>query len=373
MLPDDERTVTDASDWQPIDPAEAGCAPDLADRLADLRSSWAPGLHGLVVIRHGRIVFEQYGAGEDFTWNESLGSVTFGPAMLHDVRSVTKSVVSLLYGIALAAGRVPGLGGAAAPALPGYSDLAADSQRARLTVEHALTMTLGLEWDESVPYTSTANSEIAMEMAPDRFRFVLERPIVEEPGTRWRYSGGASALLGQLIAKGTGQPLQDFARGALFEPLGITAFEWLAGRDGVAAAASGLRLAPRDLARIGQAVLDRGRWSGRDVIPAAWLREALRPRVRIDEGRQYGYQWYLGTFPPPADEGAAPLRWVGAMGNGGQWLIIVPDRDLVVAITAGELQLSHRVDDAHHRPERRHRAQHPALTPDNPFEDRWPG
>jgi CubicO group peptidase (beta-lactamase class C family) len=196
-------------------------------------------------------------------------------------------------------------------------------------------MTLGLDWNENVPYTSTANSEIAMEMAPDRFRFVLEQPIVEEPGTRWSYSGGASALVGRLIVRGTGQPLQEFARGALFEPLGISPFEWMAGRDGVASAASGLRLTPRDLARIGQAVLDRGRWSGREVIPAAWLESALRPRARIDEGLEYGYQWYLGAFPPTVGSSAGPLGWVGGMGNGGQRLVVVPDLGLVVAITAG--------------------------------------
>lgn len=328
--------MTDAPDWQPIDPAAAGFVSDLPDRLADvLHAGRAPGLHGVVVVRHGRLVLEWYGAGEDFKWNESLGSATFGPDTLHDVRSVTKSVVALLYGIALADGRVPGPEEPLLRHFPEYPDLAADARRTRLTVEHALTMTLGLEWDESVPYTSTANSEIAMEMAPDRFRFVLERPVVEEPGIRWSYSGGASALVGRLIAKGTGQPLQDFARRALFEPLGITAFEWMAGHDGVASAASGLRLAPRDLARIGQTVLDGGRWSGRQVIPETWLDEALRPRVRIDADREYGYQWYLGTFPAVAGAGAPPLPWVGANGNGGQRLFVVPDQDFVVAITAG--------------------------------------
>jgi len=328
--------VTYAADWQSIDAAEAGFAPDLADRLADAWSAGRPpGLHGVVVIRHGRLVLERYGAGEDFSWNESLGWATFGPDTLHDLRSVTKSVVGLLYGIALAAGRVPGPDEPLYRHFPEYPDLAADSRRAEITVEHALTMTLGLEWDESAPYTSTANSEIAMETAPDRFRFILERPIVEAPGTRWRYSGGASALLGRLIARGTGQPLQEFARNALFEPLGIRRLGWLAGRDGVAAAASGLRLAPRDLARIGQTVLDRGRWSGREVVPAAWLDEALRPHVQMDNGLEYGYQWYLGALPSPAGESAAPLQWVGAMGNGGQRLIVVPERALIVAITAG--------------------------------------
>jgi CubicO group peptidase (beta-lactamase class C family) len=324
------------SDWQSTAPVEAGFAPDFADRLATVvRVGRAPNLHGVVVIRHGRLVLEHYGAGEDFHWNESLGSVTFGPDTLHDIRSVTKSVVGLLYGIALADGRVPGPREPLLRHFPEYPDLAADAGRARLTVEHALTMTLGLEWNEDLPYTSAANSEIAMELAPDRHRFVLERPIVDEPGTRWRYSGGASALVGRLIAKGTGQPLQEFARSALFEPLGITTFEWMAGHDGVASAASGLRLTPRGLARIGQTVLDRGGRAEREVVPAAWLEAALHPRVTIEEGLDYGYQWYLGSLPETADGGARRLRWVGGKGNGGQRLFVVPDLDLIVAVTAG--------------------------------------
>jgi CubicO group peptidase (beta-lactamase class C family) len=303
--------------------------PDLTERLeAVLAAGRALPLHGLVVQHEGSMVFEWYGAGEDYSWGQSHGVVTFGRETLHDLRSVTKSIVGLLYGIALDAGQVPEPNALLLEQFPEHADLATDQRRAGLSVGHVLTMTLGLEWNEDVPYTSAANSEIAMEEAPDRYRFVLERPIVEAPGTRWSYSGGATALLGCLIAKGTGEPLPDFARRALFEPLGITAFMWMTGGDGVASAASGLRLAPHDLARIGQVVHDGGRWQGRQVVPAASLENALRPHVRIADGLDYGYQWYLGTFP-------GGIRWVGAMGNGGQRLVVIPSLALVIAITAG--------------------------------------
>jgi CubicO group peptidase (beta-lactamase class C family) len=306
---------------------EADVETDLGDRLDEVLSAGrAAGLHGLVVLRDGRPVLERYGAGEDFSWNEPLGRVTFGPDVLHDIRSVTKSIVALLYGIALADGLVPEPTEPLLSRFPEYADLAEDGRRASITVEHALTMTLGLEWNENVPYTSEANSEIAMESAPDRHRFALDRPIVKEPGRRWRYNGGASALIGRLVVKGTGVPLPDFAREALFRPLGISTFAWMTGADGVASAASGLRLTPRDLARIGQAVLDD---DGR-VIPAAWLRTALRPHVRIADDFDYGYQWYLGTFP------STGVRWAGGMGNGGQRLYVLPDLGVVVAITAGD-------------------------------------
>jgi CubicO group peptidase (beta-lactamase class C family) len=304
----------------------------------DLEETLGPervvGLHGVVGIHAGDVVVEDYGGGEDYAWDRSLGMIRFDRDVLHDIRSVTKSVVGLLYGIALADGLVPSPDAPILREFPDYADIGDhDPPKRRLLVEHALTMSLGLDWNEEVPYTSQANSEIAMEVAPDRLRFVLERPIVEAPGTTWHYCGGASALLGHLIERGSGRSLEDFAHTTLFEPLGIERFEWMAGSDGVAAAASGLRLTPRDLGRIGQVVLAGGRWNGETIIPRAWLEAALLPRLRIDEDLEYGYQWYLGTFPVGMT--TKTVRWVGGLGNGGQCLYVVPDRDLVVVITAG--------------------------------------
>jgi CubicO group peptidase (beta-lactamase class C family) len=165
-----------------------------------------------------------------------------------------------------------------------------------------------------------------MEMAKDSLRFVLDRPIVVEPGSRWNYNGGTTALLGHLIAAGTGMPLLAFSREKLFEPLGIRDLEWILMSNGEPAGASGLRLRPRDLAKIGQLVLDRGRWNGRQIVPAEWLEESFKPRASVEDGLQYGYQWWLGQSPEP---------WIAGFGNGGQRLSIVPGRDLVVVIMAG--------------------------------------
>jgi CubicO group peptidase (beta-lactamase class C family) len=305
-----------------------------------LRSDRAAGLHGVVVLRGGAIELEHYGVGEDVSIGRALGTVVFGPEVLHDVRSVTKSIVGLLYGIALRADLVPAPDAPLLPQFPEYDDLASDERRLGLLVEHALTMSLGLEWNEGVPYTSPENSEIAMELAPDRLRFVLERPIVEEPGTTWHYCGGATALLGRLIERGSGRALQEFARTSLFEPLGIERFEWTTGSDGVALAASGLRLAPRDLARIGQVVLEGGRLADVTLVPGSWLRTALSPRLGIEDDFQYGYQWYLGKFPTAG----AGVRWVGAIGNGGQRLYVVPEQKLVVSIAAGNYDAEDQSD-----------------------------
>lgn len=296
----------------------------MAERVdAVLREGKAPGFHGLVVMQGGKVVLERYGAGVDHRLGDSLGHVEFDRDTLHDVRSVSKSIVALLYGIALGDGLVPGPRARLVDQFPQYPDLVSDPGRTHLTVEHALTMTLGLEWNEDAPYTSPANSEIAMELAPDRYRYVLERPVIEEAGKRWHYCGGATALLGGIIAQGAGRPLEEYAATALFGPLGITDFDWSRGYHGIVSAAAGVRLRPVDLAAIGQLVLD----GGRGIVPAEWLQEMLRPRVKIDDGLEYGYQWYV-------DAGERPH--VKGLGNGGQAVLVFPGEELVVAVTAGE-------------------------------------
>jgi CubicO group peptidase (beta-lactamase class C family) len=161
-----------------------------------------------------------------------------------------------------------------------------------------------------------------------------------EPGKRWIYNGGATALLGRIIVKGTGKSLPVFARETLFDPLGIDPTDWFTRRDGDAIAASGLRMTPRDLARIGQLMLQGGVWGDRHVVPEQWLERCTSPFVMVDEARQYGYQWYLGHFSfttPTAPRWARSRleRFWSAIGNGGQRLFVFPGLDLAVAVTAG--------------------------------------
>ncbi|MBK8158458.1 MAG: serine hydrolase [Rhodospirillaceae bacterium] len=311
-------------------PEDHGFSSGFAGKLdAAIAAGALPDLHGLVILADNKLVLERYVAGEDQRWGQPLGRVAFAPETIHDLRSVSKSVVALLYGIALARGEAPVPEAPLLAQFPEYPDLAKGPERAALKVQHVLTMTLGQEWNEDLPYTDPANSEIGMEQAPDRYRFVLERPFVDTPGRRWIYSGGASALLGRLIEKGSGVTLHDFARTHLFEPLGIDASDWITGGDGAYSAASGLRLTPRDLARIGQMVLQNGSWDGREIVPSAWLTQAFTPRVPCFDDVDYGYQWYLRN----ATDGHGPRRF--AMGNGGQRLILIPDRKLVIAILCG--------------------------------------
>jgi CubicO group peptidase (beta-lactamase class C family) len=329
-------------DWRIVPPAEAGFADNLEallDKAIAEKRIW--NLHGVIVIRNGRLALERYLDGEDYLRGTALGVVSFKPDTLHDLRSVSKSIIGLLYGIALAAGQVPPPDRPLADAFPEYADLFADPGRSRWTLHHVLSMTMGIDWDElSVPYTNPANSEIAMDGAPDRYRYVLERSVVMEPGKRWTYCGGATALLGRIIAKGSGKSLDAYAREVLFDPLGMGPTEWHKGRNGELIAASGIRMVPRDLARIGELMRRGGAWNGRAVVPADWIARCTTPVVSIDDTRQYGYHWYMGRTTPeattaPARSGPWPERYWNAMGNGGELLVIIPGLDLVVVTMFG--------------------------------------
>lgn len=232
--------------WNVITAAEAGFSSSLDENFEIARQAGVlPNLHGVVAARGGRLFFERYLAGPD-SGRSPLGIVRFRPETLHDMRSVSKSVVGLLYGIAQAVGRVPGPEANLLAQFPEYPDLSDDAARCSLTVRHALTMTLGTEWDElTISYLDPRNGETAMNNAQDRYRYVLERPVVTPPGERWCYNGGATAVLARLIEKGTRRPLHEFAREALFEPLQIESTEWRRGTDGEPVAASGLRMTPR--------------------------------------------------------------------------------------------------------------------------------
>lgn len=290
-------------------------------------------LHVVMAERRGEIVLESYGTGLDEAWGRDLGEVAFAADTLHDLRSVTKSIVSLLYGIALERGEVPSVDTPLLSLFPDYSDLAEDPARLARTVEHALTMSLGMEWDETRPYSDPQNSEIAMELAQDRFRFVLERPLVAEPGTVWSYSGGATALVGEILQRGTGKTLPEFAGEVLFGPLGIDRFEWVAGKDGTHSAASGLRLTAPDLLKIGRMVLDNGRWQGHSIVPEAWIRASLAESIKTPDGLGYGYFWFLGKAPVVALGG--PTDWIAGFGNGGQRLWLCPKADVAAVVFAG--------------------------------------
>ncbi|WP_310618550.1 serine hydrolase domain-containing protein [Flexibacterium corallicola] len=285
------------------------------------------GLHSTIVDLKGQRLAQVYFSGKDERWGTALGERQHGPQTLHDLRSVTKSITGLLYGIALTEGKVPPLSSPLLDHFPEYADLRDGSARERILVEHALSMTMGSQWNENLPYSDPRNSEIVMENTTDRYRYVLEQPMVFEPGTKWTYSGGAVALIGRLITKGTGKPLEQYAREMLFDPMGITDFEWVKGKDGVASVASGLRLSTTDLAKIGEMLVHDGVYKDTHIVPKSWLQRSFQSHTSIEKGLRYGYLWYiLGPENNPI---------VFAAGNGGQRLTLRQSIDFVTVSFAG--------------------------------------
>jgi CubicO group peptidase (beta-lactamase class C family) len=288
-------------------------------------------LHGIVVERAGKLQFEAYFDGSDNPGASFFSRpASFAPDDLHDVRSVTKSIVGLLFGIALERGLIKSLDTPVFDFFPEHTDLKTP-ERARITLAHLLTMTHGLDWDESGSYLRPGNTETQMRFSREPDRFVLEREVVAPPGSRFQYSGGATQLLGDVLVRVTRLPLERFADEVLFQPLGIRHTAWRRDLNDRVTPYGGLRLRPRDLAKIGRMVLDRGRWNGKQVVPAGWIDEALRDRVPAGALR-YGYQWWRTELK--GKERSVTL--IAAMGNGGQRLYLAPELDLVVVVTAGQ-------------------------------------
>jgi CubicO group peptidase (beta-lactamase class C family) len=161
---------------------------------------------------------------------------------------------------------------------------------------------------------------------------VLERELVAEPGSVFNYNGGGVALLGEVIARAAGQPLDRFADEVLFKPLDIRRHDWRRDRQGRVTPFGGLRLRPRDMAKIGRLVLDGGRWNDRQIVPAAWVAQMVADRLPATGRLRYGWLWWRGTV----DAGAVRHPYIAAFGNGGQRIYLVPTLDLVVVVTAGQ-------------------------------------
>lgn len=313
------------------EPRLAGFSPELLCDAVRTFVESTRNRHALVVERHGKLVVDAYRTGADrSTYSIWASRTQFDKDQLHDVRSITKSVVAVLWGITDGSRVVPPLTTPVLDLLPDLADLRARG-RERITVADLLCMRSGLAWDESGGYSRWANDEKGLLWRGDRPRYVFERPLAAPPGTLFNYNGGLSAVLGQLLEEQTGSSLQEYAGQWLFTPLGIRDWEWEWEGDlrGRARAFTGLRLRPRDLARLGRLMLQGGEWQGRQIVPQAWVRTLLSPCAA---GEEFGYHWWSGNVFVRGKE----VRWHAAQGNGGQRLFIVPSLDMVVVMTAGE-------------------------------------
>ncbi len=302
----------------------------IAARMKEIEAN----VHAVVIVRHGRLVFEQYFAGPDEQWDVA-GQFDHDATTRHDVRSASKSVISLLVGIAIDRKLIASTD---EPVVKFFSDYAAVKSPGwdQITLRHLLTMSSGMQWDENRGWNDPKNDEPHLGSEADPIRYILSKPIAKPPDALWTYNGGSTDLLGNILERVSGKPLEAFAREVLFQPLGITDFEWRNyPKNGKIAPAVGLRIRPRDGAKIGQLVLNRGAWGGKQIVSPEWIEQSVRPRFQAIGYFSglffYGQQWWLGRSIVREQE----VKWIAAQGSGGQRLYIVPDRDLVVMTTSG--------------------------------------
>jgi len=339
--------VTDKPEWVPAKSpdgwkignfADAGFeAAALTKLTLDISAGKFPNTHALLIEHNSNLIYEHYFAGTDEEWGEQLGHRLMGKDSLHDLRSISKSVTSVLLGIALGKKFEEAL---SKPVISYFPEIKSNPDLEKVNLYHVLTMTAGIEWNEmTIPYTDPENDEIRMYSVSDPVAWVLSKSLVCTPGEHWYYSGGLSQVLAGVIQQITDRPLATYANQVLFQPLAITGFEWPAEPlwdPAMPSAASGLRLRARDLAKIGSLYLHGGRWHGRQIVPEAWVNRSIERLVDVLPGGWdmdgiygYGFQWWIGRLPEGND-------FIAGVGNGNQRLFIIPEKKLVVTILAGE-------------------------------------
>ncbi len=316
-----------------------------ASVLEAFHQELASGKHGYVdgmlVIRHGRIVFEKSyehdyeplfaGKGEPGMYNyyDPDWHPFYRKGPLHTMQSVSKSVTATLVGIARQKGELADLDAKVLPLFEGFRTRTDDLLWRAITLRHLLTMTAGIEWDETtVDYTDPKNSCAAMEGSENWVQFVLDQEMAVEPGKKFVYNSGVTELLGQILKKTTGKDPDEYAREHLFGPLGIEEWYWKKTPTGLSDTEGGLYLTGRDLAKIGYLYLKDGVWEGKRILPEGFVAEATAPAVSAGGDRKYGFQWWLLPH-----KGSKASFVAAALGYGGQFLFVVPEQDLVVVFT----------------------------------------
>jgi CubicO group peptidase (beta-lactamase class C family) len=298
-------------------------------------------IHSLLLVKDGSLVFEEYFEGEDldlfdkdFLRDGTLNLVhkRFTRDDLHYCASVTKSVTSQAFGIALDGEYVSDVDDKMLSFFPDHTDL--DSpEKSQISVHHMLTMTTGLPFDEQTyPISDPRNDAFRLYFNEDPVAFVLGKDVVHAPGTFYQYNSGTTVLLGEIIRRTTGQNVPSFADEHLFTPLQISSYEWaeMPKAPGISYTAGGLYLRPRDMAKIGQLMLQDGVWKDRRVLSSDWVRRSVAQAIPVSGGgnvRGYGYQWKLGRF------GGSDAFW--AAGWGGQYIVVLPEQNVVLVQTGG--------------------------------------
>ncbi|UCC81951.1 MAG: serine hydrolase [Gemmatimonadota bacterium] len=298
-------------------------------------------IHSVLVVKDGTLVFEEYFDGADlnlFDEDMMTGCTLcfeekhFTRDELHFTASVTKSITSQVFGIAVDRGYISGSDAKMVSFFPDYAHLRTP-EKDQITVHQMLSMTTGLPFDErTYPISDSRNDAFQLFLSKDPLAFMLGRDVAQAPGRSYQYNSGTTVLLGEIIRRATEQSLPSFAEEHLFAPLGITTYQWADcfGAPNVSFASGGLYLRPRDMAKVGQLMLQGGVWNGHRLLSSDWVQRSVTMATAVTDGSGidgYGYQWKLRRY--------SGLDAFYASGWGEQFLVVIPEENLVYVQTSG--------------------------------------
>lgn len=341
-------------EWQSVSPQAVGFSPEELETFhRDLESGRYGYIDSVLVIRDEKIIFEEdyprdyssiYGefaaTPGPLVINDPSGPYNyFNPfwhpfyksSRLHSMQSVTKSVVSLVLGIAIERGDFPSLD---TPVLSFFDDAQianVDLRKRSMTLRHLLQMSAGLEWDESLPYSDPANAFTIMARSLDWVQYTLNRPMASPPGEVFNYNSGATLVLGHIFRLASGVDIEEYALRYLLNPLGITHHYWDRTPFGLADTQEGLYLSARDLAKIMLLLQQNGRWMSTQLVSAEWLAESFNHTLATggENDEAYGLAWWSESYSHKETIGRA----IFGKGFGGQRPILLPDLGIIIVAT----------------------------------------
>lgn len=346
--------------WQTTTPEQEGLD---ARAIAQLDEEFRAGTHGyidsMLIIRDGRLAFEAYYENDYRAINADLVTGESGPwnyydfnwhpfymgSDLHTMQSSSKSFMSALVGIAIARGDLPGTDAMLGELLPHRN--ITDPQKAAITLENILTMTPGFEWEEGISYLDPKNDATQSELTDDWVGYLLDKPLIHEQGTSYKYNSANTQMMSEMVSTATGRPLNEYAEELLFGPIGIEDYFWKDAPEGFKDVSGGIFLKPRDLARFALLYERDGEWDGQQVVPAEWVTKSAIPHV-VDTAPEspdfnvgYGYQWWIYNH----GDDDKPFMY-GTWGWGGQFALIVPELDLIGVFTGWNIYAAQDYDYA---------------------------
>lgn len=245
---------------------------------------------------------------------------------LFKINSVTKSILSILIGIAIDKGIIESVQTPISVYFPSI-----DQSKKDITIEHLLTMTAGYEWPE---WGEWNGRPFPMINSMNWVNYILERKFVANPGEKMNYDSGASQLLSAILQKATKNKLSVFAENMLFKPLGINEYLWHEDSMGINIGGFGLSLTTNDMLKIGILMMQKGIWLGKQVVSSEWVEQSTSAKFHTyDHVGSYGYHWWV-LLNDELKINNPPIFF--AMGYGGQYIIISPEQNLVVAFNCAK-------------------------------------